>query len=115
MFGFKPDGKHSFTSLESYDDKDSYHYQLVDDQVLARKITRYAEKAFTVLRNHDYAKFDVRVDAESGNPYFIDANPNTAFGPSLGLPLTEVLALYNVTFSDVLASLISKYARKIKS
>ncbi len=115
VFGFKPDGKHSFTSLESYGEKDSYHYQLVDNQGLARKITRDAQKAFTVLHNHDYAKFDVRVEAGSGNPYFIDANPNTAFGPSMGLPLTEVLALYGVTFSDVLASLISKYARKIQS
>ena len=115
VFGFKPDGKHSFTSLESYGHKDSYHYQLVDNKALTRKITRYAEQAFTALHNHDYAKFDVRVEVESGNPYFIDANPNTAFGPSLGLPLTEVLTLYNVTFPDVLASLISKYARKIKS
>jgi D-alanine-D-alanine ligase len=113
VFGFKPDGKHSFTSLESYGEKNSYHYQLVNDQKLARKITGYAEKAFTALRNYDYAKFDVRVDAESGDPYFIDANPNTAFGPSLGLPLTEVLTLYNIPFSDVLASLVSKYARKI--
>jgi D-alanine-D-alanine ligase-like ATP-grasp enzyme len=115
VFGYKPDGKHSFTSLESYDKKDSYHYQLVNNKGLERKITRHAEQAFTVLRNHDYAKFDVRVEAESGNPYFIDANPNTAFGPSLGLPFTEVLALYNITFSDALASLISKYARKIQS
>jgi len=113
VFGFKPDGKHSFTSLESYAKKTSYHYRLVDDPILARKITRYAQKAFTALRNHDYAKFDVRVDAESGIPYFIDANPNTAFGPSMGLPMTEVLALYHVCFPDVLASLISKYARKI--
>jgi D-alanine-D-alanine ligase len=115
VFGFKPDGKHDFTSLESYGNKRSYHYQLVDNEELARKITRYAVQAFTILHNHDYAKFDVRVDAQSGEPYFIDANPNTAFGPSLGLPLTEVLALFNVQFSDVLASLISKYARKIKS
>jgi D-alanine-D-alanine ligase len=115
VFGFKPDGVHSFTSLESYGEKNSYHYQLVSDKGLVRKITRFAEKAFTALRNHDYAKFDVRVDAESGNPYFIDANPNTAFGPSMGLPLTEVLALYHVTFSDILASLVSKYARKIQS
>ncbi len=113
VFGFKPDGKHFFTSLESYGKKDAYHYQLVDNVVLAHKIARYAEKAFTALHNHDYAKFDVRVEAESDNPYFIDANPNTAFGPGSGLPLTEVLALYNMTFSEVLASLISKYARKI--
>ncbi len=113
VFGFKPDGKHFFTSLESYGKKNSYHYRLVDNKVLAHKIARYAEKAFTALHNHDYAKFDVRVEAESDNPYFIDAHPNTAFGPGLGLPLTEVLALYNITFSEVLASLISKYARKI--
>lgn len=114
VFGFMPDGKHSFTSQDSYSHIDSYQYKLVDNKALARKITRYAEKAFTALHNHDYAKFDVRVAAESGEPYFIDANPNTAFGPSLGLPLTEVLALYNINFSDVLASLISKYARKIE-
>ena len=113
VFGYKPDGKHSFTSLESYGHKDSYHYQFVEDQGLARKITAYAEKAFSALRNNDYAKFDVRVEAGSGDPYFIDANPNTAFGPSLGLPLTEVLALHHVPFSDVLASLVSKYARKL--
>ncbi len=115
VFTYKPDGKHSFTSLESYSKKNPYHYRLVDDDVLARKVTRYAEKAFTVLRHHDYSKFDVRVEAESGEPYFTDANPNTAFGPNLGLPLTEVLALHNVTFSDALACLISKYARKIQS
>lgn len=115
VFGFKPDGKHAFTSLESYKIKNSYQYQLVNDQKLARKITRFAEKAFSVLHNHDYAKFDVRVDSGTGGVYFIDANPNTAFGPSMGLPLTEVLALYHVPFSDVLASLISKYARKIQA
>jgi D-alanine-D-alanine ligase len=115
VFSFKPDGKHSFTSLESYGVKNPYSYQFVSDEALARSITRYAEKAFTALRNHDYAKFDVRVETESGNPYFIDANPNTAFGPSMGLPMTEVLSLYHVTFADVLASLISKYARKIQS
>ncbi len=114
VFGFKPDGKHAFTSLESYNVKNSYHYQLVNDPKLARKITRYAEKAFTALHNHDYAKFDVRVEKDTGDLYFIDANPNTAFGPSMGLPLTEVLALYHLAFSDVLASLISKYARKIQ-
>jgi D-alanine-D-alanine ligase len=115
VFGYMPDGKHAFTSAESYGHKDSYHYQLVEDQALASKITRYAERAFSVLHNHDYAKFDVRVEAESGDPYFIDANPNTAFGPSLGLPFTEVLVQYHVAFSDVLASLVSKYARKIQS
>ena len=115
VFGFKPDGKHSFTSLESYEKLDAYQYQLVDDPILARKINRFARKAYTALHNQDYAKFDVRVDSESGVPYFIDANPNTAFGPDLGLPMTEVLALHRVGFPDVLASLMSKYAEKSNS
>jgi D-alanine-D-alanine ligase len=114
VFGFLPDGKHSFTSLESYGEKDSYHYRFLESDVLARKITRYAETAYTALHYNDYAKFDVRVEAGTHNPCFIDANPNTAFGPSLGLPFTEVLDLYGVPFSDALASLMSKYARKIK-
>jgi D-alanine-D-alanine ligase-like ATP-grasp enzyme len=84
VFGYKPDGKHSFTSLESYDHKDSYQYQLVSDKALARKITRYAEKAFTTLRNHDYAKFDVRVDAESGTPYFYRRKPKHRIWPKFG-------------------------------
>jgi hypothetical protein len=71
-------------------------------------------KAFDVLRFNDYGKFDIRVDQESGTPYFTDANPNTAFGPSHGLPLTEVLQdIYHIPFTTVLSSLISKHARKL--
>lgn len=114
VFAFKPDGKHSFTSLESYSNPHSYKYKRVKDEALEKKIERLAGVAFTALRNKDYAKFDVRVDEKSGVPYFTDANPNTAFGPSHGLPFTEVLDLYGVKFETVLASLISKYARKIE-
>ena len=113
VFHHKPDGKHQFTSLESYHVKNSYTYDFVKDEELAAKITRFAERAFTVLKNNDYAKFDIRVDQETRIPYFTDANPNTAFGPSKGLPLTEVLDLYGVPFEDLLASLMTKYARRI--
>jgi hypothetical protein len=54
------------------------------------------------------------VDEETETPYFTDCNPNTAFGPDLGLPLTEVLALYNIKFNELLASLMSKHAKRIK-
>ena len=76
-------------------------------------MTWYARRAFEVLRCRDYAKFDVRIDAASGTPYFTDANPNTAFGPDLGLPMTEVLQLHGVKFSRILASLMTKHARQI--
>jgi D-alanine-D-alanine ligase-like ATP-grasp enzyme len=112
VFRSKPDGKHYFTSLESYG-FDSYTYERVEEE-LANKVTKLAQRAFKGLLFNDYAKFDVRVDEQSGTPYFTDCNPNTAFGPSLGLPFTEVLALYHVSFDQVLASLMSKYAKKIK-
>ncbi len=112
VFRTKPDGKHYFTSLESYEDKNAYTYKRVEAELEA-KITRLAQRAFKGLLFRDYAKFDVRVDEETGTPYFTDCNPNTAFGPSLGLPFTEVLALYHVSFDQVLTSLMSKYARQI--
>jgi D-alanine-D-alanine ligase len=114
VFRTKPDGKHEFTSLESYEDAQAYSYIAVEDQKLAAKIGRLAERAFGALRYRDYAKFDIRLDPETATPYFTDANPNTAFGPSLGLPFTEVLALHDVSFATVLASLLSKHAKAIK-
>lgn len=115
-FGFRPDGKHEFTSLESYGDANAYTYEPVADEALARKIEGYAVRAFTALHNKDYVKYDVRVDQNDGTPYFTDCNPNTAFGPNLGLPFTEILeTLYGVKFEKVLAALLSKYAKKIKT
>jgi D-alanine-D-alanine ligase len=111
-FNFKPDGKHEFTSLESYSNPQSYTYQKVNHQ-LAGKIEPLARRAFSVLHLRDYGKFDIRVDEETGTPYFTDCNPNTAFGPNLGLPFTEVLDLYGIKFETVIASLMSKYAKKI--
>jgi len=104
--------KYLFTSFESYNDAECYSYTLADPTV-TEAVTGYARRAFEVLRCRDYAKFDVRVDAETGTPYFTDANPNTAFGPNLGLPMTEVLHMHGIKFSRVLASLMSKHARRI--
>ena len=112
IFRAMPDGKHYFTSFESYDDSKAYKYKKVPEE-LASKVSKLAIRAFNGLRYKDYAKFDVRVDETTGTPYFTDCNPNTAFGPDKGLPLTEVIGLYGVKFSDLLASLLSKYAKII--
>lgn len=112
-FKFKPDGKYEFTSIESYEDEDAYHYHRIEDEKLEAKIKRLAEKAFSVLRYRDYAKFDIRVDEATQTPHFTDANPNTAFGPDPGLPMTEVLSMYGVDFDTLLLSLLSKHAKKI--
>jgi D-alanine-D-alanine ligase len=111
-FNRKPDGKHYFTSLESYGDARAYKYQEVEPE-LASKIEPLVRKAFTTLHNRDYAKFDIRVDKETGVPYFTDCNPNTAFGPNLGLPFTEVLDMHGIKFEKILSSLLSKHAREI--
>ncbi len=111
-FGFKPDGKHEFTSIESYDSWKAYKYIPVDENNKF-EITKLAVRAFGALQHKDYAKFDVRVDADTGIPYFTDSNPNTAFGPDRGLPMTEVMAMHGVEFSDTVASLLSKYAKNL--
>lgn len=111
IFKNKADGKHFFTSFESYDDPHAYRYKLPEEQ-LASKLSPLVVRAFNGLGNKDYAKFDIRID-EKGTPYFTDCNPNTAFGPDMGLPFTEVLALNDISFTDVLSSLVSKYAKTI--
>jgi D-alanine-D-alanine ligase len=114
VFRKKPDGKHFFTSIESYDDELAYRYVHVREPMRS-KIVKLAIRAFRGLHHNDYAKFDVRVDEATQTPYFTDSNPNTAFGPEgLGLPFTEVANMHGLSFDDILASLISKYARDIK-
>lgn len=110
-FKAKADGKHYFQSLEGYNDVNFYKYAHVEERV-ASQIARFAERAFSALGHRDYAKFDIRVDAKTGTPYFTDSNPNTAFGPGKDVPFTQLLEFYGLTFSDMLASLMSKYASK---
>ena len=113
VFRKKADGKHYFTSLESYEDLKTYRYKPVTDEVMRKKIANLAVRAFRGLQHKDYAKFDIRLEESTSTPYFTDSNPNTALGPDLGLPLTEVLAMYKVSFDDVLLTLLSKYARQL--
>ncbi len=108
-FGLKPDGKHDFTSQESYDVPTAYKYKFVEDE-LEKKVSELCAKAFEILRFSDYAKFDIRVDEKDMTPYFIDCNPNTALGPG-DQPITEVMKLFGIEFKDILASLLSKHAK----
>jgi D-alanine-D-alanine ligase len=114
IFRVKPDGKHFFTSIASYDDPHAYKYRKVEDETLRNKIEKLAVRAFNGLEHTDYAKFDVRVDDSTNTPYFTDSNPNTAFGPDPGLPFTEVCKLHGISFEDILISLLSKYAKGMK-
>jgi len=108
-FNLKPDGKHNYTSIESYDVMDAYQYETVDEE-LEKKVSELCLKAFEILRFSDYAKFDIRVDEKDMTPYFIDCNPNTALGPG-DQPMTEVMSMYGIEFKDILASLLSKHVK----
>jgi D-alanine-D-alanine ligase len=112
IFRKKPDGKHFFTSLESYDDIKAYKYKHVAEPIRT-KIARLASRAFNGLGLKDYGKFDIRYDELTNTPYFTDCNPNTAFGPDMGLPFTEVADLHGVSFDQILASMLSKYGKNI--
>lgn len=112
VFKYKADGKHFFTSIESYDDYYSYKFREVDEAI-KDKISPLAIRAFNGLQHSDYAKFDIRLEEGTDVPYFTDSNPNTAFGPDDGLPMTEVLAINGISFSEVLTSLLSKYAKSL--
>ena len=108
-FGLKPDGKHEYTSIESYDVPTAYKYEFIEEE-LGKKIAELCLKAFEVLRFSDYAKFDIRVDEKDMTPYFIDCNPNTALGPG-DQPMTEVMQLQGIEFQDILASLLSNHVK----
>lgn len=110
IFRKKPDGKHNFTSIESYEDEHAYKYKAVDEP-LKGKIEKLAIRAFNALSHKDYAKFDIRVDEATNTPYFTDSNPNTAFGPDKGLPFTEISLLHGLSFDDILMSLLTKYGK----
>jgi len=113
IFHIKPDGKHDFTSLESYEDLHAYKYK-TPEQNIVDKVSQLAARAFDILGCRDYAKFDIRWEETTSTPYFIDCNPNTAFGPDKGLPMTEVLFHYEISFPTLLKSLLSKHARTIE-
>jgi len=108
-FRIKADGKHEYTSIESYDIPNAAKYQLVEEE-LEKKVMELCARAFEILRFSDYAKFDIRVDEKDRIPYFIDCNPNTALGPG-DQPMTEVMKLHGIEFEDILASLLSKHAK----
>lgn len=112
VFRKKPDGKHFFTSIESYEDARAYTYIPVEEPVKT-KITRLAVRAFNALNHKDYAKFDIRYNETTNTPYFTDSNPNTAFGPDMGLPFTEVAAMHHVSFEDIVASMLTKYGKQL--
>lgn len=81
---------------------DSFHYQIYKDPILRE----YARKAFAIIGMADYGKFDIRMDS-SGRYFFLDSNPNPAFGPKeSACALSVILNLYGIDFDEILMRLI---------
>jgi D-alanine-D-alanine ligase len=101
-----PETKYHFVTYESQwlgDEENKFKYAKYTDDNLKELI----KKAFEVTKMSDYGKFDVRLDS-SGRYYFIDINPNNAFGPkeletAMGCVLEEI---YGVSFNEILRRLM---------
>jgi len=100
----KPGEKYLFATFEdqwltSYK---GFSYQKYEDKVL----NEYVKKAFEITKMADYGKFDIRIDS-SNRYYFIDSNPNPAFGPKeIECAISVILDMYNVSFTEILKRLI---------
>lgn len=112
VFTKPPEEKYLFTTFEDQwlTGYSAFHYQKYDDKVL----NEYVKKAFEITKMADYAKFDIRIDS-SGRYYFIDSNPNPAFGPKeVECAISVILDLYNINFLGILKRLIINTMRDAK-
>lgn len=55
------------------------------DEALSRRLRKAALGAFRALSLRDYARVDLRVDAQ-GRPFVVDVNPNCDIAPDAGFP-----------------------------
>jgi len=101
----KPNQKYIFATFEDQwleGRETAFTYAKFEDPILKE----YVKKAFDITKMYDYGKFDVRLD-QSGRYFFIDANPNPAFGPKESdVAISNILDLYGITFQEILKRLI---------
>lgn len=106
----KPSEKYLFATFEDQWLEEFNHtisYAKFDDPILKE----YVKKAFDITKMYDYGKFDIRLD-QSGRYFFIDANPNPAFGPKeTNVAISTILDLYGITFQQILKRLLANTIR----
>lgn len=73
------------------------------DEVLTKKMQRYAEEAYRVLRLESYARMDFMMD-EEGNMYCLEANTLPGMTPTSLLP--QEAAALGMSFSDLCNKLV---------
>lgn len=101
----KPDNNFNLVTFEQSwikTDYEDYIYEKYESKNTIEDI----KKAFDVLKFSDYARFDLRVDY-SGKHYFIDSNPNPAFGPDQTCAFGTITKMYGLNFEEVLNRIIS--------
>lgn len=105
----KPGEKYLFATFEDQwlSGYTGFHYQKYEDKVL----NEYVKRAFETTRMDDYGKFDMRIDS-SNRYYFIDSNPNPAFGPKeIQCAIAVILDMYGISFLEILKRLIINSVR----
>jgi len=109
----KPESKHQIINFDTQwvnDDK-SYYFAKFENENL-RKTCRMA---FDAVKMSGYGKFDIRV--KDNEYYFIDSNPNNAFGPKeSNFPISIIMEdFYNITFAEIVKHLIEYTFNKKKN
>ncbi len=81
------------------------------DASLAHTLTKISTAAFTELGFRDYARFDVRCDAE-GHPYFLELNSNPGLGDDDEYGMTLSYKAVGMTFADFVWEIVQSALRR---
>lgn len=90
----------------SYD----YNFRLLDDDKVTSVVCNAAEKAATVLRIKDYARFDFKI--HNGTPYLFDiaGTPYTIYHSSIAYLFKKYNLKYEDIYKVVVACMFSNYS-----
>lgn len=75
------------------------------DPALKERIERMAVRVFTLFGCRDYARVDLRLDAEE-NIYIIDVNPNPDISPEAGM--TRAIKAEGMTYREFIGGLLER-------
>ncbi len=75
------------------------------EEEMARRIERVCTRAFDLFRCRDYARIDLRVNAE-GEIYIIEVNPNPDISPQSGM--ARSIKAHGMTYADFVGNILDR-------
>jgi D-alanine-D-alanine ligase len=81
------------------------------DPVIEKKVCDIAKKAYRIMEIRDYARVDIRLDAEN-TPYVLEVNPNPDISRDTGFARSAGAA--GMTFEDMLAKIVETALARIR-